>query len=108
MEQNDYCVVLTTFAKQEDASVLVDSLLKHQLAACIQCFPIQSFFVWNGKVTNDAEVLMLIKTRKDLYSDVESLVKSNHNYDLPEIIQIPITNGSDDYLNWIDKMVNKD
>lgn len=108
MEKNDYCVVLTTFAKQEDASVLVDSLLKQQLAACIQCFPIQSFFVWNGEVTNDAEVLMLIKTRKDLYSEVESLVKSNHNYDLPEIIQIPITNGSYDYLNWIDKIVNKD
>lgn len=50
MVNNDYCIVLTTFAKMEDAKPLIDKLLNKQLAACIQCFPTQSYYTWKGNI----------------------------------------------------------
>jgi len=106
MTINDYCIVLTTFAKMEDAKPLVDSLLNKQLAACIQCFPIQSYYTWKGKVENESEVLLFIKTKSCVYQEVEKEIKCHHTYETPEIIQIPVTNGSNEYLGWINDNIN--
>jgi len=107
MMSNDFCIVLTTFAKIEDAKPLVDNLLNKQLAACIQCFPIQSYYTWKGKVENDNEVLLVIKTRNSMYQEVEKEIKLNHSYETPEIVQIPITNGSNEYLDWMSQNIRK-
>lgn len=105
MTSNDYCIVLTTFAKTEDAKPLINSLLNKQLAACIQCFPIQSYYTWKGKVENDNEVMLFIKTKNSAYQDVEKEIKISHTYETAEIIQIPVTNGSQEYLGWINENV---
>ena len=105
MNTNDYCIVLTTFAKMEDAKPLVDCLLNKQLAACIQCFPIHSYYTWKGEVANDSEVVLFIKTKNGVYQDVEKEIKINHTYETPEIIQIPITNGSQEYLGWMNSNI---
>lgn len=105
MDSKNYCVVLTTFEKMEDAKPLVEALLSRQLAACIQCFPIQSYYTWKGKVENGGEVVLLIKTKDSVYQEVENEIKQNHTYETPEIIQIPIVNGSREYLGWINDSV---
>ena len=105
MSDDGYGIVMTTFAKMEDAKPLVEKLLSKKLAACVQCLPIQSHYVWKGKVENDSEVILLIKTKGNAYREVENEIKLNHPYETPEIIQIPITNGSTEYLGWIDSNV---
>ena len=105
MNTNEYCIILTTFAKQEEAKRLINSLLSKQLAACIQCFPIQSYYIWKGKIENDNEVTLFIKTKTSAYEEVEKEIKQHHPYETPEIIKIPITAGSVEYLNWINDNV---
>ena len=101
MTNNNYCIVLTTFAKPDEAKPLIDDLLKKGLAACVQCFPIHSYYTWKGKVENNDEVMLFIKTANNRYQEVEKEIKDHHPYETPEIIQIPITTGSQEYLAWI-------
>ena len=101
-EQNqNYCVVMTTASDQEQARSLASSLLGHGLAACVQILPIHSLYVWQGAIANEPETLVLIKTRRDLYDEIETVLQSEHSYDVPEVICLPITSGSDPYLQWI-------
>jgi periplasmic divalent cation tolerance protein len=58
--------------------------------------------MWDGKVNNDTEYLLLIKTRAALYESAAELIKQNHSYEVPEIISLPVTAGSAPYLGWID------
>lgn len=105
MNNNEYCVVLTTFANMDDAKIVIDHLLSKELAACIQCFPIQSYYTWKGKVENDNEIALFIKTKSDVFERVESEIKANHPYETPEIILIPIKNGSAEYLGWMNGLI---
>ena len=98
----EYCVVLTTFADKDVGKKIIDGLIKNRLAACIQTVAISSHYHWKGAVNNDAEVLVLIKTKASLYPEVEVFIKGNHNYECPEIIRLPITAGFSSYLGWID------
>ena len=103
-----YCIVMTTVAKIGDGKKIIEALLDKQLAACIQVMPIQSFYRWEGELTNDAEQLLLIKTKRALYKRVQQLILAQHPYDLPEIIQVPITDGFPAYLRWIDQECSQD
>ena len=98
-------MVLTTVDKEEKADEIAKSLLEKKLAACIQIFPIKSHYKWKGKIENSKEFLCLIKTKKSKYKQVEKEIKLVHNYETPEIISIPITNGSKGYLDWLSKEV---
>lgn len=97
-----YSVVVTTCASQEDAEALASKIIENKLAACVQLSNIQSYYVWNDAVSNDLEVKLSIKTRHELYDELEAFIKKNHSYQVPEIIEIPIQSGSRAYLNWID------
>lgn len=98
---NDYSIVLTTVALENDAEVLAEKLLQAKLATCVQIQKIKSFYTWNGKIERSDEYLLSIKTRTDLFENIFEFIKQKHSYEIPEIIQIPITNGSDEYLAWI-------
>jgi periplasmic divalent cation tolerance protein len=95
------CVMLTTAGSQEEADRLAEILVTRRLAACVQITPITSWYTWQGKVNHEPEYLLLIKTAAHLYPDVESALLANHSYAIPEIIQLPITQGLDSYLGWI-------
>ena len=97
----DFCTVMTTTAGQKQAEVLADILIERQLAACVQIMPIMSVYTWQGRVNREAECLMLIKTRSENYQRIEETIRANHDYEIPEIIQLPITAGFIDYLDWI-------
>jgi periplasmic divalent cation tolerance protein len=67
----------------------------------VQVIAISSYFVWEGEAQNEAEFLLLIKSRRALYNEIESFVRLNHSYKVPEILSLPVENGLGDYLNWI-------
>ena len=98
-----YVQISTTTATKEQAEKIVQHLVETKIAACVQINgPITSIYRWKGKVENAQEWLCLIKTREDLFDKVEAAIKSQHPYETPEIIAVPIVKGSKEYLNWID------
>jgi len=97
-----HIVVMTTVSSEADASKLANALVAAKAAACVQITPIRSCYMWDGKINNDTEYLLLIKTRAALYESAAELIKQNHSYEIPEIISLPVTAGSASYLGWID------
>ncbi|WP_061014064.1 divalent-cation tolerance protein CutA [Photobacterium leiognathi] len=98
-----YCVVMTTFANPSVGKTIIDELINQRLAACVQVMPIQSYYHWQGEVNCDQEHQVMIKTKAALFEQVKETILQFHDYETPEIIQLPITNGLGDYLAWIDK-----
>lgn len=94
-------VVLTTTDSAEAAKILADKIIAERLGACVQALPIQSIFEWKGAASEEAEVLLLIKTQLGLLARLEKFIKENHSYETPEIIAIPIIGGSKEYQEWI-------
>ena len=99
---SEYCIVMTTFSDDDVGKRIIDGLIEQRLAACVQSFNVRSHYRWKGKVHNEGETLLFIKTKADLYARVEAFIKENHSYEVPEIIQVPITAGLPAYLKWID------
>ena len=81
-------------------------LVSKRLAACVQILPgLESHYRWKGKKETSQEVLLLIKTKTSIYKKVESLILKNHPYEVPEIICLPIAQGSKTYLSWLGSQV---
>jgi len=103
-ENSKYLMVLSTCPDAMTAKEIAKALVDKHIAACVQIVSgIQSFFYWDGKVDNADEHLMLIKTTAECYKDLESCIKSMHPYELPEIVAVPISTGSSEYLSWLDE-----
>ncbi len=98
-----YCIVLTTCPDDGEAKTLASKLVKGKLAACVQLSAITSFYTWQNEQHMDPEIRLLIKTKCSLYPLVEAFIKKHHSYDVPQIVQTPITEGSDEYLGWIEE-----
>jgi periplasmic divalent cation tolerance protein len=95
--------VMTTTETKEQAMDIARHLVEEKLAACVQISgPIESIYRWKGKVEGAAEFLCLVKTREDLFAQVETAIKKRHSYQTPEIIAVPIVRGSTEYLSWLD------
>jgi periplasmic divalent cation tolerance protein len=78
-------------------------LVEERKAACVNIVPgVDSLFRWKGKIDSARESLLLVKTRASLFSEIISLVKETHSYEVPEIIALPIIGGSEEYLKWLD------
>ena len=102
MAEYEYSVVLVTVGSLEEARRIGDALVSQHKAACVNIVPqIVSLFRWEGRIEDDNESLLFIKTRTELLSEVVETVKRIHSYDVPEIIALPIVDGSEEYLNWI-------
>lgn len=97
-----YCVILTTCPSREEAERLARQLVEAKMAACVQMTGVTSFYEWDGAINRDDEQLLLIKAPSASYGSIESFISRNHSYDVPEIIRIPVTAGSEAYLRWID------
>jgi len=95
-------VVLTTTSTKEEAQKLASSLVSAHLAACVQIVPgLESFYWWEGRVACDAEFLVLCKTTRARYSELEATLLSLHSYTTPEVVAIPVEAGSTSYLDWL-------
>jgi periplasmic divalent cation tolerance protein len=98
----DQQIVLSTAGSKEEAQKIASALVEQQLAACVNVVgPISSTYRWQGKVENAQEFLLVIKTTASAYPRVAEAIRHLHSYDLPEIIQLSIMDGSADYLAWI-------
>ncbi|MDX1605156.1 MAG: divalent-cation tolerance protein CutA [Candidatus Competibacterales bacterium] len=101
MTHPEFCLVMTTCADRAAAELLAGALLERQLAACIQLLECHSFFRWEGAVQSEPEVLLFIKTRTASYRLLEAAVRELHDYEVPELVQVPIETGLSGYLDWI-------
>ena len=109
MMQNQFVVVLVTAPTKSIAEQIAKTLLDQDLIACANLMaPVQSYYTWQGETKADEEVLMLLKTRADLFTDkLVPAIQALHPYEVPEIIALPILMGAPDYLDWIDEVTNK-
>ena len=105
-DDEDYLQVFTTMDRSADAERISKLLVKERLAACTQVLgPITSTYWWEGKMETSQEFLLLAKTKRRLSKQVEVLIIENHPYEVPEVVALPITEGSERYLKWIDEEV---
>jgi periplasmic divalent cation tolerance protein len=94
--------ILTTTANADDARRIARALIERRLAACVQIVgPIEIIYRWEGKIETAAEFQCWIKTRAALYDQAEQAIRELHSYDVPEILVVPVVQGSAAYLDWL-------
>ncbi len=98
----DYTVIFITTSSPDEAEKIGRALVEEKLVACSNIVsPIRSIYRWQGKICDDKEALMILKTKKELFKQIEKRVKALHSYDVPEVISMPIIEGSNKYLSWL-------
>ena len=103
-----YVMIFCTVPDESRAKKISQSLLEEKLAVCCTIIPdLNSIYHWENKIQNDKELLLIIKSRQELFPELEQRIKGLHPYSVPEIIAIPIVNGNPDYLKWMDENVKK-
>ncbi len=103
----EFIVALVTCGSEEEAVNIANALVEARLAACVNILsPIRSIYRWEGKIWDEKEWVLFIKTQKQNFDALEKKVKSLHSYSVPEIIALPITEGSSSYLEWLKEMTD--
>jgi periplasmic divalent cation tolerance protein len=98
----DKIVVLSTCANDADAQRIARTLVESRLAACVSIVPgLRSFYHWQGSLEQSSEVLLLIKTSRDLFPTLKAELDRIHPYEVPEVLALPVVEGSENYLNWL-------
>ncbi len=102
--QGQYVVILVTVTSEDEGLRIARALVDSRLAACVNIISgLRSIYRWKGKIWDEGELLLLIKTRTTLFEQVEGKIKEIHSYEVPEIVAVPIIRGSETYLNWLRK-----
>jgi len=102
----DKILILVTASSRREAGRVVRHLMDARLVACVNISqPIQSIYRWEGKVQVDKEFLLQIKSTRDLFPEVRKAIQITHSYKIPEIICLPIVDGSPEYLSWVGESV---
>lgn len=106
MDASDALVILCTAPDAEVGATLARGLVDGRLAACVNLIDgVRSFYRWQGKVEDDGEVQLVIKTRASRLDAVKAWIAENHPYDEPEVLALPVSGGSAGYLAWIGEQV---
>src|SRR5690242_7557065 len=99
----DKIVVFSTAGSAEEAEKIARRLVENRLAACVNVIKeIRSFYRWQGKIEDAAEWLLVIKSSRERFEALRSAVEKLHSYDVPEVIALPVVEGAQNYLNWMD------
>jgi len=100
----EYIQVMTTIDEREAAENIAHTLVSKRLAACVQVVgPISSTYWWQNKVEHTEEWLCIIKTKRSLYKKLEATIKQLHTYEVPEILAIPVADGYEGYIKWLEE-----
>lgn len=103
---NSYCLIMTMCSSAAEARRIADHLLATRMIACANIIPgVESKFLWKGRVEKAREALLVMKTKRASFNRVEARITRLHSYEVPEIIALPISAGSKNYLNWIKNSV---
>lgn len=106
MADFDYIAVFISIADSEEAELISHVLVENKQAACVNIISgVHAIFWWKKHIDEEEESLLMVKTKASMLDGVVNTVREIHSYENPEIIAIPIIGGSQDYLDWIDKVV---
>ena len=98
----EHIVVLITAPSEDEAAKISRALVEARLAGCVNIIKgVRSIYHWKGKIEDESEVLMMVKTQRHLFPTLSSKVKELHTYTVPEILALPIVEGSGEYLSWL-------
>ena len=103
-----YCLVLTATATAQEAQSLAQGIVEARLGACVQIQPIQSLYRWQGRLCNDSEFRLAVKTPRARYEALERFISAHHSYETPEIVAVPVNGISEPYRLWLLDAVDKD
>lgn len=107
MSKNDFCIVYVTVDRKNTALEIAKKLIEEKLAACCTIISnVESVYFWEGKVQQDRELLMMIKSHLNKFDELERIVADIHPYEVPEIIAVPIAEGSKKYIDWLENTIN--
>jgi periplasmic divalent cation tolerance protein len=104
---HEYSMMIATFPDKDSAKKTAKLLVDQRLAACAQLFPIESIYRWKDEICDENEIMLLMKSKTILLEKIVSAIKAHHPYEVPEIIQLPITAGLPEYLQWIGTCTNE-
>jgi periplasmic divalent cation tolerance protein len=100
----DKIVVLTNCGSADEAAKIARALVEKKLAACVNVMPSgRSFYRWKGVIEDQQELLLVIKSSRALFNDLRVEIEKLHSYEVPEVIAVPIVDGSEGYLEWLDR-----
>jgi periplasmic divalent cation tolerance protein len=106
--ESEALLVLTTCGNEADAAALARLVVERRLAACVNAIDhVASTYRWEGKVCEDRETLLIIKTTKARLAELEQTIRAESSYELPELIAVPIGTGSTAYLAWLTESVTE-
>ena len=99
--KKEYSTIITTCPDKNSAKKIANLLVENRLVACVQMFPIESVYRWKNEICNENEIVLFMKSKPEMFDKIVATIKENHTYEVPEIIQVPITDGWTEYLKWI-------
>ncbi len=102
-------VVLSTCGSEEEAVRIAKQLVDQHIAACVNLLPrVRSFCRWRGKVEDSVEWMLVVKTSRQRFAALRTVLEAAHSYELPEVLALPIVDGSPNYLAWLEAELNPD
>jgi periplasmic divalent cation tolerance protein len=102
-------VVVTTVGTEEQAYLIARELVARRQAACVNIVPaIRSIYRWQGKICKDGELLLIVKTLQQEFEGVAATIRELHSYELPEVLSFEVSQGDQDFLDWIASSVDKE
>lgn len=102
MHNHQHFVVITTFSEESEMLKVISGILELRLAACVQQLSAHSSYRWDGKIQRESEFVVLIKSTQNRLDELKAYILKNHSYDVPEVIVVPIVDGTSSYLKWLD------
>ncbi len=100
----DKIVVFTTCGTEEEARTLASMLIEKHLAACVNIVaPLISVYRWKGAIEESREWLLIVKSRRERFDQLRIALEAAHSYELPEVLAVPVLEGSLNYLAWVDQ-----
>lgn len=103
---SDYVVIFVTAENASKGEKIAKTLVQEKFAACVNMIPgAKSIYTWEGKLCETEEALLVIKSTKMMFPKIVATVRALHSYQVPEIIAVPVTRASEDYLSWLDQNV---
>lgn len=103
----DPILILVTAASKEEANFIGKNMVEERLVACVNIVPgVRSLYVWKGKLYDEGEVLLIMKSRQGLFDKIKDRVIELHSYEVPEVIALPVVGGSEDYLKWMEESIS--
>lgn len=98
----EFIVIYCTVPNKKEGQEIAKMLIKQKLVACVNIMDkMESFFSWDGKMMEEKEALMIIKTKRELFTNINHLIQKMHSYNVPEVIAMPIIEADETYLKWV-------